>query len=143
MTYPEAIYAFLHHGRQKENRRLNEKPTSPNIVLTVCFVMLTMAVFFTLVLIFPSIGNGIEGFLKDLFGRSLGRAIGKLLAFSLIAIIYPIVKYTIGTQENYLRLKEIYLNLPPEEQTLAAKKGARFFYLCLASLIVPLILSML
>lgn len=141
MTYPETIFAFLHHGRQKENKPLAKIPRTANVVLTVCFVMLIMSVFFTLILISPSLGNGIEDFLEDVFGRTSGRAIGKILAILIMALVYPVIKYTIGTQENFNRLKNIYLGLLPEEQALAAKKGARFFYLCLASLAVPFVLS--
>jgi len=101
-----------------------------------------MSVFFTLISLFPGLSNGVEGFLKDIFGRTAGRALGKILVVLMMVLVYPVLKYTVGKQENFIRLKNEYLNFSPEEQALAAKKGARFFYLCLASLILPLILNM-
>ncbi len=143
MNYISSIYAALFHGRIKEGVSVSEKPTTGNMVLACCAIIVLGSIVALLVLLVPDFGDGANDLLKSIFGRSSGKTIGRLIGVGLFLLIFPIVNYTVGTPAKYMEAINQYKALSPEEQEQVAKKGNWYMGLCLGSFVLPVIVGLI
>lgn len=143
MNILSTLYANLYHDRIKEGLSVSGSPVTGNMVLTCCLTMALLSSFFVIYLLFPSIADTTEGFLKSIFGRGLGRTIGRIMAILLVLIIYPIVSYTIGSQANYDKTISTYESFSVARKNQIAKRGGLFMYCTLGVIVIPILLSVL
>lgn len=139
MNLFESLYASLYDARIKGNQPAGDSPLSANIVMSLCLIVFVGSVIIMLGLIFPGFGDGAEDLLKDIFGRRLGRSVGKLLVILGLLIFYPIVRFTIGTPARYKKIKTDFTGLPETEQQQVARKGTWFLGVTLGSFVLPLL----
>ena len=143
MNLIDSFYASLYDSRVKSNQPAGESPVSANIVLSLCLIVFIGSVIGLIVLFFPDAGDAFEDLLKDVFGRRQGRAIGQLFVIFGIAVFYPIIHFTVGTKERYMRTRSEFRTLPEEKQKQVSRKGAWFVGLTLGSFVVPLLIWMI
>lgn len=127
MDILESIFCYLHAENEKEGKPISYDATSGNMIISLCLVMLPIGLFFWILLLSPNTTESLEGFLDILFGPKNGKFIGQFLILTLLILIFPTIKKTIGTQENYERILELYLNMSEIEQEKAVKKGRNLF----------------
>jgi hypothetical protein len=78
----------------------------------------------------PGFNDSITKSIRNVFGYSSGRSIGKLLAIPAFAIIYFIVLKTVGTETNFKRKVDAFMQYPDEVKKKAnAKLLIPFFIL--------------
>lgn len=94
----------------------------------------------TIAILAPDFGEAIDDLLKDIFGRKMGRNVGRLIVVFGILIFYPIIRYTVGTDANYNRITERFKALSEDQQKKVDIKGAWFFGITLGSFILPLLI---
>ena len=143
MSILRSVFAYLQYARLKEGHPSSTSPTSGNIVLAVCLTMLVCSITITLYLLLPAFADSIDDLLKDLFGRSSGKTIGRLIGIFLIILIYPIIKFTIGTKEKFDQTMTDFESMSDEDKEKTAKKGKLFFILSISSIAIPLLIGAL
>ena len=99
--------------------------------------------FFTVLLlaitISPDLGKYLQGVFIDMVGRQSGKGMGQTLAFLVVMFIYPWVKFTMGTQQNYQQTIDAFEKLSAEEQLQVSKKGLQYFIISLGLVIGSLV----
>jgi hypothetical protein len=67
---------------------------------------------------------------RNVFGYSTGKSIGKLVAIPFFGIIYFVILKTVGTEDNFKRKVETFMQYPDETKKKAnAKLLIPFFIL--------------
>ena len=140
MNYFESFYASLFYSRKNNGMPAASTPLNGNILLSVSLFVFVASVIGMAILIFPGIGEAIEDLLKDTFGRSGGRTIGRFLAIIGIALFFPFVRFTIGTPKNYQRIMSDCEKMSEEEWKEVSKKGTLFMAITLGSWIIPMVI---
>lgn len=141
MSILESIYCYLQYEKIKEGKPVSYDVRTGNTLTALSLVMLIFGAFFWIITISPDAADTMEDFLKAIFGRTVGKAIGQFLMIFLLAIAYPIIIKTIGTQDNFERITEAFLKMPQDEQEKIAKKGSTFFIFSIIFMIVPIFLK--
>ena len=139
MNYIASFYASLYDSRVKANQPASESPLNGNIILSLCLIMLIGSLIVTISLLFPGFGDVFEDLLKDIFGRRLGRTMGKFLVIIGLLIFFPIIRFTVGTDANFQKNLADFRALSESEQDKVSKKGAWFIGLTLGSFVLPLL----
>ncbi len=136
MTYLQALYGSQHLEITKNGKDGAKGRTNGNIFLSV-FIMLVVFVITLGITHFSSSANHeMTSGVQKMFPYSTGKAIGKLLAIPLIAVIYFVVIKTAGTERNYKKLVEEFYQLPESEQSKANQKILIPFFILLALMLV-------
>lgn len=143
MNYFESFYASLYYSRKKNNMPAAETPLTANILMAVALFVFVASIIALLALTFPDLGDWITDLLKDTFGRSAGRTIGRLLAIVGIALFYPIVRFTVGTDAKYHAIINACDEMSEEEFKQVSNKGAIFMGVCLGIWVIPMIIGFL
>lgn len=143
MSRLESIYCYLQHERIKQGQPISYSNVTGNIIVSLCIAMIIFGGIFLISTISPTVADMGEDLMKDIFGRTAGKKIGQLLLIMMLAIIYPIISKTIGTQENFEHITAEFLKTPKDEQKIVAKKGSRFFIFSVIFMIVPIFLKMI
>ena len=133
MNWLESIYCYLQYEKVKQGLSPSYDNGAGNFMLFLCLVILIFGTFFLIITLFPNIIEVIENLLG-------GELIGQILISVLVAAIYPIIVKTIGKQENFERITEIFLKMSNEEQANIARKGARLFSFSMMYFVVLLLL---
>ena len=140
MTYLQALYGSQHREITQNGKDGAKGRTNGNIFLSV-FIMLTIIVITLAITHFSSSANHEMTLrVQKMFPYSTGKAIGKLLAIPLIAVIYFVVIKTVGTETNYKKIIEGFYHLPESEQSKANQKILIPFFIVLALMLALAIL---
>ncbi|MFT5619002.1 MAG: hypothetical protein ACI85I_002239 [Arenicella sp.] len=125
------------------NLELNSPEATPRAIGTIlASVMIVMWLFSLAFLTFPfGLGEGIIDGLQSVFGYSTGKTIGRVSATVLFIIIYPLVKYTIGSQKSYNTIIESYLKTPQENRGEIAGKGLSYLIISIIVFVVAIIIG--
>jgi hypothetical protein len=136
MTFLEALYGSQYAEIKQNGRDGNKGRFNGNIFLATFVLILVMALLFMLSYFVPMFGKGAGRFLQNTLGFFSGRAMGKIIALVLGGLFYFIITKTVGTEENFNRLVDNYMNYPEEVRNKALKKLLFPFFLSLLVLIV-------
>lgn len=120
MNYLESVYCYTQYERLREGKEITYNSQNGNVMVTFSLLILIYGTLWLVILIFPSI-------LQSLSDRA--KIIWQIAVAVSIASVYPIVAKTIGRQDNFERISEIYLKMSSEEQAKIGKKGLLFFSL--------------
>ena len=78
----------------------------------------------------PGFNDSLTKTIRNVFGYSTGKSIGKLLAIPVFAITYFIILKTVGNETNFRRNVDAFMQYPDEEKKKAnAKLLVPFFIL--------------
>lgn len=111
-------------------------------LLTIALVFNVISCFILLMLLSPDFLDWWDDLLKDLFGRRQSRVVGKLVALVPFVVVYPMVRFSLGTEANYSRLIERFKSLPAEDQKRISRKGLYYFLASTGLVIVCFILTL-
>ncbi|MFK8008778.1 MAG: hypothetical protein AB8H03_20630 [Saprospiraceae bacterium] len=139
----ESFYATLYHSRKREDLPVSDSPFTGNLVLAISLFMLTASILGILILTFPSLGDAFSDWLKDTFGRNGGRTISRILVVFGIALFYPLVRCTVGTDFNYRKIIRDCDSMSEEEFKKASKKGAIFMRVSLGLWVIPVMIFLI
>lgn len=143
MNILESVYCYLQYEKIKEGKPVSYDVRTGNTLTALSLVMLIFGAFFLIITISPNAADVMEDFFKAIFGRTAGKAIGQFLIIFLLAITYPLIIRTIGTQENFERITEEFLKMQPQEQEKIAKKGSTFFIFSILFMVIPIFLKVI
>lgn len=138
MNLLQALYCNQYHELKPKGKAYAGRANGTGLV-TVALLLNTFELLFLIAIIYPPFADGVGDLIIDIFGRRNGRGVGKILALIPFLIIFPIVKYTLGRDDNYNRLIERFEALRPEEQERVSKKGLYYFFVSLGLLVIPLL----
>jgi hypothetical protein len=74
--------------------------------------------------------------MRDIFGRTAGKTIGKIIAIPLIAIIYLVVALIFGSKKRYEKSYEVYSKATKKDKENALAKMIIIFVIGLGGLFV-------
>ncbi len=131
MTFLQALYGSQYKEIKDRGGDASKGRTNANLFLSVFFLLILILLFLLASKILPVPT-------PDTSGIS-GRAIGKLLAIPLIAIVYFIIINTIGTKTSYKKMVDEFYMLPSRVQETANQKILVPFFVILALIMMLVI----
>jgi len=138
MTFLEALYGSQYYEIHQKGRDGNKGRLNGNLFLAALIILLLIAVVMTCISFMPGFNDSLTRKIDQVFGPMSGRSIGKLLAIPVFAIIYFIILKTVGSEENFKRKVETFMQYPDEIKKKAnAKLLIPFFVL----LVIVFVLS--
>ena len=135
--YCNQYYELKKKGREAEARKYG------NAILTIALVLNLLTIFLLLVGIFPDFADSAEDLAKDVFGRSNGRSIGKVIGLIPFVVIYPIVRFIVGSEKRYDKIIERFKKYPDAEQEQISKKALRYFIISCTIIFIPIIIFLI
>ena len=130
MTFLEALYGSQYYEIHKQGRDGNKGRLNGNMFLAAFIILFFIAIMMICVNFIPGFNESFSGKIERVFGSISGRSIGKLLAIPAFAIIYFILIKTVGSEENFKRKVETFMQYPDEVKKKAnAKLLIPFFIL--------------
>lgn len=130
MTFLEALYGSQYYEIHQKGRDGNKGRLNGNLFLAALIVLLIIAVLMIAISFVPGFNESLTRAVRRVFGYSTGRSIGKLLAIPVFAIVYFIILKTVGTEMNFKRKADAFMQYPDEVKKKAnAKLLIPFFIL--------------
>jgi hypothetical protein len=140
MTFLQALFGSQYYEIQQKGRDGNKGRLNANLFLTVMIFLVLVLVLFIAFVASPGFEENSTRWLRGLFGSLSGRSIGKILAIPVIGIIYLVVAYTVGSQANFKKQVEGFLQYPePEKKKAGAKILLPFFVLLIAVVVLAVV----
>jgi len=130
MTFLEALYGSQYYEIHQRGKDGNKGRLNGNLFLSALIILFIFAVLMICISFVPGFNETITKGIRNIFGYSTGRSIGKLLAIPAFAIIYLIVLKTVGTKSNFKNKVDAFMQYPDEVKKKAnAKLLIPFFIL--------------
>ena len=130
MTFLEALYGSQYYEIHQKGRDGNKGRLNGNLFLAAFIVLFIIAVMMVCISFVPGFNESITKSIRNVFGYSSGKSIGKLLAIPVFGLIYFIIIKTVGTETNFNRKVERFMQYPDEVKKKAnAKLLIPFFIL--------------
>ena len=130
MTFLEALYGSQYYEISQKGRDGNKGRLNGNLFLAALIVLLLIAVLMICISFVPGFNDSVTKSVRSIFGYSSGKSIGKLLAIPVFSIIYFIILKTVGTESNFKRKVDAFMQYPDEVKKKAnAKLLIPFFVL--------------
>ena len=124
--YCNQYYELKQKGKEVSARENGTALTAVALMLSV-FALLLLSILFV-----PGLEKDINHFIIDLFGMRSGKTAGKYLGIGIIAICWPIIRFTLGTESSYNKTIHEFESLNKEEQLKISKKGLYTFIAAVA-----------
>lgn len=130
MTFLESLYGSQYYEISQKGRDGNKGRLNGNLFLSALIILFIFAMLMICISFVPGFNETMTRGLRNIFGYSTGRSIGKLLAIPVFAIIYFIVLKTVGTETNFKNKVDAFMQYPDEVKKKAnAKLLIPFFIL--------------
>lgn len=130
MTFLEALYGSQYYEIHQKGRDGNKGRLNGNLFLAAFVVLFIIAVLMISISFVPGFNEALTKTIRNVFGYSTGKSIGKLLAIPVFAITYFIILKTVGNETNFRRNVDVFMQYPDEEKKKAnAKLLVPFFIL--------------
>ena len=130
MTFLEALYGSQYYEIHQKGRNGKKGRLNGNLYLSALIVLLIIAVLMVGVSFVPGFEEKINKSVISVFSSLTGKSIGKLLAIPVFGIIYLVIVRTIGTESNFNRKVDAFMQYPDEIKKKAnAKLLIPFFIL--------------
>lgn len=112
MTFLEALYGSQFYEISQKGRDGNKGRLNGNLFLAAFIILLLIAVLMICISFVPGFNESMTKSVRSVFGYSSGKSIGKLLAIPVFAIIYFIILKTVGTEPNFKRKVDAFMQYP-------------------------------
>lgn len=132
MTFLEALYGSQYYEIHKQGKDGNKGRLNGNLFLSAFIILLIIAIVMVCINFVPGFNEMISEKMRNMAGSISGRSFGKLLAIPVLAIIYFIITRTVGSQENFLRKVETFMQYDDETKKKANTKLLIPFFILLA-----------
>jgi hypothetical protein len=130
MTFLEALYGSQYYEIHQKGRDGNKGRLNGNLFLSALVILFLFAVIMIGISFVPGFNETITKSIRNIFGYSTGKSIGKLLAIPLMLIIYFILSKTVGSEESFRKNVDAFMQHPDEIKKKAnAKLLIPFFVL--------------
>jgi len=130
MTFLEALYGSQYYEIHQKGRDGNKGRLNGNMFLSALIILFILAVMMISISFVPGFNESFTKSIRNIFGDSSGRSIGKLLAIPVFGIIYLIIIKTVGSESNFKNKVEAFMQYPDEVKKKAnAKLLIPFFIL--------------
>ena len=136
MTFLEALYGSQYNEIHKQGKDGNKGRRNANILLAAFIIVFLFAVTLLAIKFLPGFETSLNRSIKNVFGKISGRSAGKLMAIPLMAIIYFIVAFTVGSQKSFTDKVEKFMQYPDEIKKQANKKILLPFFILLALVLI-------
>jgi len=142
MTVIDALYGSQYHELEKKGYdtskgRLYGTLMFAATIMIYLFVIIIIWSFFT-----DDFTKDLTRFLRSIFGRSSGKAIGQIIAIPLIGIIYLVIALFFGSKKRYEKSYQTYVNASQQEKDNAIGKMIGIFVVGLLLLVILSISSL-
>jgi len=138
MTFLEALYGSQYYEIHKQGKDGNKGRLNGNMFLTAFIILFIIAIVMACVSFIPGFNDSMAKNIRSMFGYTSGKSIGIMLGIPVFAIIYFLIIKTVGSEDNFKRKVETFMQYPDETKKKAnAKLLIPFFIL----LIIVFILS--
>ena len=136
MTFLEALYGSQYYeisqkGRDGNKGRLNGNVFLSAFIIIIIFLLIAMLMFFS-----PAFKESYNNSLQPSESIITGKSLGKLIAIPLFAVIYLIVSKTVGSELNFTRTVDSFMQYPEMEKEKATAKVLAPFFIALVLLLV-------
>ena len=130
MTFLEALYGGQYYEIHQKGRDGNKGRLNGNLFLAAFIVLFIIAVFMISISFVPGFNDALTKTIRSVFGYSTGKSIGKLLALPVFAVIYFVILKTVGSETNFRRKVDAFMQYPDDVKKKAnAKLLIPFFIL--------------
>lgn len=138
MNLFKAIYCNQYFSLKKQGKEFFARKNG-HIIATVSIILYAFSVFLLLMTFVPDFDREMSRFFRKTFGGANGKFIGQLITLLLFVSVYPLLKFTIGSNRIYNKTIEKFSKLPEEEQQKVSDKGLAFFILSIVSIFISFI----
>ena len=142
MTLINALYGSQYHDLQAKGYDTSKGRLYGNLLFAATIMIYLFALLILWSFFSEDLSKDITRFLKSIFGRSTGKAIGKIVAIPLIAIIYLVVALLFGSKKQYEKHHQKFTNAPQHKKDKAIGRMIAVFVIGLGSLFVLAIMSL-
>jgi len=119
MTFLEALYGSQYYELHKLGKDGNKGRLNANLFLSAMLVLAIIAAVLICVKFVPGFNDSLTKSIRNVFGSSSGKAIGKLLALPVFFLLYLILSVTVGSKNNFKMHSENFMQLPDETKKKA------------------------
>ena len=136
MSFLEALYGSQYYEIQKQGKDGNKGRMNANLFLSALIILAIIAVLMIGVSFIPGFNESLTKSIRNVFGYSSGRSIGKLLALPLFFLLYFILSLSVGSKENFKIKTETFMQYPDEVKKKANAKLFIPFFVLLGIVVV-------
>jgi len=130
MTFLEALYGSQYYEIHRKGRDGNKGRLNGNLFLSALILLFILALLMISISFVPGFNESLTKSIRNVFGYSSGRSIGKLLAIPVFGILYLLLIKTVGSESNFKNKVEAFMQYPEEVKKKAnAKLLIPFFIL--------------
>lgn len=141
MTYFEALYGGQHYEISQRGGDTKAGRMNGNIFLAALIILLLIDIILIGLALDNVFRNELTANIHRWFGEMSGRSIGKLLAIVLFAVLYFVIIKTIGSESNYNRLVNNFMQYPEEVKEKAKWKALIPFGILIVVLMISVFLK--
>ena len=131
MGYFEKLYGSQYHELSKKGKDGTAGRLNGNLFLMAFFVLLFFLVIAVLLTAFPEMERHLNSGLRNWFGNSSGKTIGRLLAVPLMLVGYALLRLTVGSKKQYELYVQAFMQRPEAEREKATLQILRPFFIVL------------
>jgi hypothetical protein len=117
----ESIYGYQYEELVQNGKDGNKARQAGNLLVSAFIIVFLFLLLLTAARI-PGVNDSLNHVFHKAFGYSSGKSIGRLLAIPLLAIIYFIVKYLIGSETQFKKYVDAFASYPEEEKKNSMKR---------------------
>jgi len=139
MNLLKGIYCNQHYELKPKGKAAAARVNGTGLV-TVALALNFFALLFLFFMISPDFADFLEDLRKDIFGRSRGRNVGRIVAIVPFGIIYLLVRFTMGQPKTYAKIIAQFERLSNDEQKLISNRALRYFLGSVIAFVLILIL---
>ena len=122
MTFLKALYGSQYYEIYQRGKDGNKGRLNGNFFLSALIVLFILAVLMVCISFVPGFNESMTKSVRNIFGYSRGKSIGKLLAIPVFAIIYFIIIKTVGSKSNFKNKVDAFMQYPDEVKKKANTK---------------------
>jgi hypothetical protein len=136
MSFLEALYGSQYYEIQKQGKDGNKGRMNANLFLAALIILAIIAVLMIGVSFVPGFNESLTKSIRNVFGYSSGRSIGKLLALPLFFLLYFIISISVGNKGNFKIKTDNFMLYPDEVKKKANAKLLIPFFILLGTVVI-------
>lgn len=136
MNFLQNLFGSQYYEISNRGGDIGRGRRNGNLFLSAFVILLIIALAAIIFTFTDCTMRDLEQSFKKTFGLMSGKAIGRLLAIPILAIIYFIIIKTVGSESSYNKYIEAFNQQPEEEKNKANAKVLIPFFIVLACLFI-------
>src|SRR5690606_25072413 len=125
----------------KQGKDGNKGRLNGNLFLSAMIIVCLFTIIILMYALIPEMDMQFNRFMRKISGGGSGKAIGKLLAIPLLALVYWIISRTIGSEQNFQKHVKNFLAYPDEIKKKANAKTLIPFFVLLITFFILLVVN--